>query len=171
MTSKTLNSLAIAIRDAHGRLKEMNLGRNSFNDKGGVRLGNALKDNTSLVKLNLSDNNFRDDTALAINKSLEENKSIEEVNLSRNLINIRTVALLEAKCAKNKEVKALAEMPKQAKIKREYRGDRLDAARTAEELDGAFFKHKKLHRQRDKIAVEFDRSRMQEEIHEQNFDE
>ena len=71
MTSKTLNSLAIAIRDAHGRLKDINLGRNSFNDKGGIRLANALKDNTSLVKLNLSDNNFRDDTALAINKALE----------------------------------------------------------------------------------------------------
>ena len=62
-------------------------------------------------------------------------------------------------------------MPKQAKIKREYRGDRVDALRTAEELDGAFVKHNKLHRQKDKIAVEFDRSRMQEEIHEQNFDE
>jgi len=70
MTCRTLTLLAQALKETIGSLVELNLGKNLFKDKGGAKLGEALRSNTSLSKLNLSDNNFTDETALALNRNL-----------------------------------------------------------------------------------------------------
>ena len=70
------------------------MGKNNLHDKGGVKLGEALKKNECLTKINLSDNNFTDETALSINRHLLDNKMIDEVNLSKNPINIRVLEML-----------------------------------------------------------------------------
>ena len=80
-----------------------------MNDKGGVKLGEAIRYNRSISKMNLSDNNFTDETALAINRNLLDHKMLEEVNLSKNLINLRIIEILEATCAKIKEMKVRQE--------------------------------------------------------------
>ena len=95
MTSRTLMVLAAAIKEfSSGSLTEINLGKNQLNDKGGVKLGEALKFNNSIVKLNLSDNDLTDETALAINRNLLFSKTLDEVNLTKNLINLRVIEMV-----------------------------------------------------------------------------
>ena len=45
LTSKTLSSLAYAMKENSGRLKEINLAKNNFTDKGGAKLGEAIQFN------------------------------------------------------------------------------------------------------------------------------
>ena len=109
LTSRTLTQLAISIRETVGSLQEFNLGKNNFNDKGGVKLGEAIRHNRTISKMNLSNNNFTDETALAINRNLLDHKMLEEVNLTKNLINLRIIEILNKTCANIKEVKVRAE--------------------------------------------------------------
>ena len=85
------------------QLQELNLSKNSFDDRGGERLGQAVKKNDTIVKINLSDNNLTDTTAIAFNQSMQTNKVLQEVNLTRNLINMRHLELLQNQLARNKE--------------------------------------------------------------------
>ena len=84
-------------------LKDLNLSKNNFDDKGGERLGHSVCKNESIVRINLSDNNFTDVTALAFNHSLQSNKALTEVNLTRNLINLRHLEILQSQLLHNKE--------------------------------------------------------------------
>lgn len=103
------------------------MGKNNFNDKGGVKLGEAIKYNRTISKMNLSDNNFTDETALAINRNLLDHKMLEEVNLSKNLINLRIIEILENTCAKIKDLKVRQEPANQHKIKQDFKQDKKDA--------------------------------------------
>ena len=104
-TSTTLVAIAQAIEmNPAESLKEMNFARNKLDDKGGVALGESLRENTSIARINLSDNNLTDATAIAFNTSLQTNKSLVEVNFQRNLVNLRHLEVLWAHCAKNLDV-------------------------------------------------------------------
>ena len=82
----------------------MNFARNKLDDKGGVALGESLKENTSIARINLSDNNLTDATAIAFNSALTTNKSLVEVNFQRNLVNLRHLEVLWAGLVRNVEV-------------------------------------------------------------------
>ena len=124
MTSKTLSHLSIALKEPQGSLREFNMGKNSLNDRGGIKLAEALKTNHNLVKINLSDNNFTDETAMAMNRNLIYNKKLEELNLAKNLINIRVLEMLQITLNKIHEQKLQTQIPEKMKEKFEFRNDR-----------------------------------------------
>lgn len=106
MTCKTLYLIGQALKDnTTCSLVEFNLGKNNFKDRGGTKLGESLRYNSTIVKMNLSDNNLTDESALAINRNLMNTKKITEINLSKNLINLRVIEMVKTTLAKIHEFK------------------------------------------------------------------
>ena len=111
MTSRTLETLSIALKETLGTLSEFNMGKNALTDTGGLKLSEVLARNTKLVKINLEDNDFTDETALSINRNLVFNRNLEEINLKRNRINIRVLEMLQTTVTKIRENKIKAQLP------------------------------------------------------------
>ena len=110
------------------------MGKNNLNDKGGLKLAEALKSNQNLVKINLCDNSLTDETALAINRNALVMKKLEEINLSKNLINIRVLEMLGVTLAKIQEMKLQATIPEKMQEKLQFSNDRQIQDRYDQEL-------------------------------------
>ena len=137
-----------------GSLEELNLGKNIFKDKGGIKIGEALRAVRSLRKLNLSDNNLTDETAYAINRNILAHKSLDELNLQKNLINIRTLELVEASMVKIQEAKLREVVPDLRQKKATFKDDRQAAIETNEE---------KMQTERDKVEMIYQNNRLKAE--------
>ena len=166
MTSKTLSSIANALKETCAPLKELDLSKNCFDDKGGIKLGEAIRSNRILVKLNLSNNNFTDETAMAFNRNMLSSR-LEEIDFRKNLINLRVLEMLATNCEKIRNDRMKDQLPqKQFERKRLMLGTE-GADDTRKELDECrmvMAKHqKRINRQREENMK---MARVNEEIDE-----
>ncbi|EAX91339.1 Leucine Rich Repeat family protein [Trichomonas vaginalis G3] len=89
-TSKGAAAISVVLANGVTPIQKLYLNNNKISDDGGVRLFEAIENNTTLVSISLKNNEMKDKTAATLIKILKTNTTIGDIDVTMNDFSYRS---------------------------------------------------------------------------------